>query len=141
MAASIFQVDERLALYWKNKAENSEFHSNSWGGFRGSRYSGVDEKQLHSLIWMVITTQEQITLQEIVNALERHNFHYSRSWVSRLLKRWRWSFKIPAVTQTQKYTISNLEYYAEFCLWLNEVDLAKVKFLDEVHFDARSKFI
>lgn len=139
-ASSVFQVDRTLALYWQCKFEDSDFRPNNWGGYRGSKYTEADETILQSVIWNVITTQEQTNLQELVNALARYNFVYSRTWVSRLLKKWRWSFKIPGVTQAQKYSIANLEYYAEFCHWLNEVDLTKVKFMDEVHFDARSKY-
>jgi hypothetical protein len=34
-----------------------------------------------------------------------------------------WSFKIPAVTQHEKYMLSNLEYYVDFGFWLSNVDL------------------
>jgi len=58
----------------------------------------------------------------------------SQTTTKRLLKIWKWSWKVPAYVQTHKYSISNLTYYGYYILFLKRVDLNKVKFVDESHF-------
>jgi hypothetical protein len=129
-----------LAKYWCEKVSNPNFHaSNGCGGNRGTKFSALEMHEVSTVVWNTINSQNQVTLQEIVSAVKNNGFRVTRMWVSRLLKKWRWSFKIPAVTQREKYTLSNLEYYVDFCSWLSNVDWKRVKFVDELHFDSRSK--
>jgi hypothetical protein len=140
LTAEVFQVDFALAKYWCEKVFNLNFRAfNGWGGNKGTKFSTLKMHEVSTVVWNTINSQNQVTLQEIVSVVRNNGFGVTRMWVSRLLKKWRWSFKIPAVTQREKYALSNLEYYVDFCSWLSNVDLKRVKFVDELHFDSRSK--
>lgn len=104
-----------LAKYWKKKVQDAQFHAGDWGGPRWSKYPGA-QLEIKEIVWNFINTDnQQPTLREIKIHLEEHGYELSRSTISRLLQGWRWSFKIPTVTQGEKYTLSNMEYYVQFC--------------------------
>jgi len=63
----------------------------------------------------------------------------SDMWVSRVFKRWRWSFKKASYQQLQKYTNENIEYYKTFLEALQDIPWIKLKFADEGHFKSKSE--
>lgn len=89
----------------------------------------------------LLLDNQQPNLLEISNELCQRGYPYSRSAISRLLKKWRWSFKIPTVFQRMKYTDVNTRYYNDYLRWYLDTDPVRIKFVDEVHFDRRGKFI
>ena len=126
-----------MCYYWAKKVEDPTFCSENWGGARNSKYEGLEDV-IQNLIWNFITAQPQCTLKEVCLYLNSLEINYTHSNLSKLFKRWRWSFKIPTVQQIEKYTFDNLEYYLQFCeRLLTTPDLRRVKFLDEVHFDSK----
>ena len=138
-AAKHWGVDYSLASYWQKKVEDEDFHACEWGGNRAAKYPGR-EQDIKQIIWNYLKLNQQPTLEEIKIHLFNNNYSLSRASISRLLATWRWSYKIPTITQMQKYTLDNLEYYVLFCHWLGTSDLKKLKFVDEVHFDPRGMF-
>ncbi len=51
----------------------------------------------------------------------------------RILKKIRWSWRVPSRFQTYKYTFSNLFYYCEFLKAVQDIPMQKLKFIDEGH--------
>ena len=39
-----------------------------------------------------------------------------------------------------KFSKDNIEYYANFAVWIQDIDLNRLKFLDESHFELRRMF-
>lgn len=118
------------------KVQDPDFHSGSWGGDRSSKYPH-EQDRIWEIVWSFIKNVPQAKLEDIQEFLKGQRYYLSRMSISRLLKKWRWSFKIPCVRQVHKYTYSNIDYYMQFCIWLSCVDLRKVKTVDEVHFDRK----
>ena len=133
-------VDYHTVKYWKMKFENPLFRSDPWGGAGRQGYSPADFNQIRRIIGVLLLENQQPNLLEISTELRRRGFPYSRSSISRLLKKWRWSFKIPTVFQRMKYTEDNILYYNEFLEWFVRTDPIRIKFVDEVHFDKRGKY-
>ena len=131
-------VSYGLAYYWRKKFLNPHFRESSWCGDRTSKYPLL-KNHLRSWIWNFLKKNPASSLNEIKNFLNELGVQYSRSTISRLLKMWRWSFKVPSSVQKEKFTIRNMTYYIKFCRWLKLADLTNVKFIDEVHFDPRGK--
>jgi len=125
------------ASYWRKKVENPTIHNDSWGGRGRVGYSPEDRLRMKEIVCRYLLSNPQPNLLEIVAQLRENGYPYSRASVSGLLKSWRWSFKIPTVFQKQKFTPGNLNYYNQFVEWLEVVNLASLKFVDEVHFDRR----
>jgi transposase len=125
-----------LVEYWSRKASNPTFRDAPWGGNR-SADGGLSSLVARELIWELLQTNNQPTLRELSEHLREAGVHYQRSSVSVLLKKWRWSFKIPTVEQIHKYTPTNVQRYIDVCQWYSVADLHRLKFVDEVHFDPR----
>lgn len=138
-AANLWQVPYSEASYWLLKTSNHEFHPLSWGGVRVEKYPGK-KLTIQALVWELIKSTPQSNLLEMKTHLQKFGYELSRATICNYLRSWRWSCKIPTITQIQKYSFNNLLYYVDFCRWLNFVDLRSVKFCDEVHFDSRSMF-
>jgi hypothetical protein len=51
----------------------------------------------------------------------------------------RW--KVPESKQRNKYTMKNMQYYLSFLLWIRQQDPARIKFLDECHFQAKGAIL
>lgn len=58
-------------------------------------------------------------------------FDLKVEYIRSIFRHWRWSWKKPSRSQLEKYTDSNVEHYINFVLWVKEVPLEKLKFLDE----------
>jgi len=137
-AARTFNEKEHVAYYWKKKVIDPDFHPNQWGGVHTVLPYDVEEAE--SLAWHFIQNNRQVQLRDIQIHLDQHGIQVSRATVSRMLTKWRWSFKIPSIMQKQKYSLENLTYYVDFCRWFGTrtfAQLRKLKFIDEVHFKTR----
>ena len=64
------------------------------------------------LIWVYLQKDNQPSLQELSVYLGTFGITYCKSSISTMLKQWRWSFKIPSVVQSSKYTPLNVQYYS-----------------------------
>jgi len=61
--------------------------------------------------------------------------YYSLCYV---LKKLRWSWRVPTRFQTYKYTFSNMFYYCEYLEAIQSIPLEKLKFADESHIVSRN---
>lgn len=67
--------------------------------------------------------------------LKNVGYDLEESYIRRIFKSWRWSWKKPIRKQFHKYSSSNLRYYGDFLSFiLGFPDWTKLKFIDEVHF-------
>ena len=132
-------VSYSSAVYWRRKVEDPNFHSADWGGTGRKGYVADDRYDMKVIVCRYLVENSAPNLAELAEELGKNGFPYSRSSVSRLLQRWRWTFKIPTVFQRLKYTPTNMQYYNYFVQWLETADLARLKFVDEVPFDRRGK--
>jgi len=55
-------------------------------------------------------------------------------YVSRLFKKWRWSYKTPERKQILKYTKENISYYGTYITTAYCIPWDRLKFMDEGHF-------
>jgi len=57
--------------------------------------------------------------------------------MSRILKAWGWSWKIPCRVQIYKFKPENIEYYIDFVEWIQDKPWDKLKYCDESHIMGR----
>ena len=89
---------------------------------------------LHTQCYM----QYRQTLYSISNQLSlRFQQRISRSWVSRMYKRWRWSFKNVSHKHLRKYLWPNLLRYSRYLVQIRGIQQARIKFMDEASFSSR----
>jgi hypothetical protein len=58
--------------------------------------------------------------------------------IQKLFRSWNWSWKIPTEFQISKYSPENMLRYYNYLYWLHHTPWRQIKFLDEVHFQAKS---
>jgi hypothetical protein len=69
-----------------------------------------------------------------------HAFDVNTTFISRIFKSWRWSFKSASPEQQLlKYTQANIEYYIEFVNSIQSIPWRNLKFLDESHFKSKGR--
>lgn len=61
----------------------------------------------------------------------------SSSYVARIFRNWRWSWKKPSTQQIQKFTTENIEYYSQWVVLIPTLPFHRLKFCDEAHFVSR----
>jgi len=111
------------------------FHPNNWGGPRSKEVFAKEELPLVFIEFLeFIQKNPNSGLIDVRNHFQiTYNREISKTATSRLLKSWRWSWKVPSHVQIAKFSPQNMEYYYHFVNWLLEQDQTKLKFLDESH--------
>jgi hypothetical protein len=61
----------------------------------------------------------------------------SRSWLSRMFRRWRWSFKKISHKHIRKFTPQNIQYYGLYLINIRTIPMHNIKYIDESSFDSR----
>ncbi len=80
------------------------------------------------------------TLYELASQLSsRFGVSISRSWVCRMFKRWRWTFKNVSQKHTNKFHWNNIRTYGHFLVHVRNVPMVRIKYCDEASFASRSK--
>lgn len=69
--------------------------------------------------------------------LDRLHVRCSHSWLSRMLKRWRWSFKNVNPRHILKFTPRNIIYYGHYLIRIRNIPPTRIKFMDEASFSSR----
>jgi len=140
LAARTFVKSRQLVYYWKKKLLNKNFHSNSHGGTPNLKWNGDVRTNLLAHIWLFIQQRPDSSLREIQNEVaERFPDHPTPSlaWLSRLFKRWCWSFKVPdRRAQLNKFTIENIHRYVHFVAAIHSIDPLRMKFIDEANYSS-----
>jgi hypothetical protein len=82
------------------------------------------------------------TLYDISSQLSsRFGCAINRSWVCRMYKRWRWSFKNTNYKHIHKYQWANIHLYGHYLVYTRSLQMMRIKFMDEASFSSRSQFI
>jgi hypothetical protein len=80
------------------------------------------------------------TLYELASQLSsRFGVSISRSWVCRMFRRWRWTFKDVSQKHTNKFHWNNIRAYGHFLVHVRNVPMVRIKYCDEASFASRSK--
>lgn len=82
------------------------------------------------------------TLYELSRHLsQRFGAPISRDWISRMFKRWRWSFKKISHKHIRKFLWPNIYYYAHYLVHVQNMQMGRIKFVDEASFSSRGEHI
>jgi transposase len=132
-----FGVSTGLAYYWKKKAAfGSAFHGLKHGGIRKQKFTPTRFQEISSFIWCMISFNPFYSFSDIrTKVREVFQQQLSFSWLSRLMKSWRWSVKTASWKQLHKFRLDNLVYYCDFVHWIQNLPRwNNVKVFDECHF-------
>lgn len=69
----------------------------------------------------------------------RFRCHITRTWVCRMYKRWRWTFKNTSQKHIHKFMWANLVLYGRYLVYIRNIQQGRIKFMDEASFSSRSK--
>jgi len=72
--------------------------------------------------------------------LSENGINVNRMFISRILRSWRWSWKIPVRFHLYKYTKDNIDRYMHWVHWIQDIPWDRLKFLDEAHFIGRKLY-
>jgi hypothetical protein len=61
----------------------------------------------------------------------------SSTFILRIFKEWKWSFKKTSKKQIYKYSTKNIIRYFNFIKKIQTLDMHKLKYLDESHFESK----
>lgn len=160
-ASLVLRASTNKTRYWARKVLDPLFRPGRHGGVR----TGFDRRKEHEVCVAIREIIEQCPTkgyQLIVDDVYRKTGHIvSRTYVATVLAicdftcvqdlnlhppcrlqtlthlsitcRW----KVPETKQINKYAIINMKLYATFLNWLLTVDMRRVKFLDESHFQTK----
>lgn len=83
----------------------------------------------------LVKTDPLVHLSDVTQYLQYVFERPVHDWTtSRLLKKLGWSWKVPVRFQLRKYTTRNLERYLHYMTAIQQVNPARLRFLDEAHF-------
>ncbi len=140
--AYLLKMPKSTVCYWKKKLLNPLFHPKKWGGHRWSKFNFVDTIFIRLYLWILVEEDPSLTLQEYASQISAVGFSVSRNYIRRIFRSWKWSWKVPIYKQIAKYTIENISYYGNYLSWiLNLPSWLNIKYLDEVHFKNKGKYI
>jgi len=115
-------VDRSQVSYWTEKKSDPTYHNDTWGGQRSKEIFSPEERPMDVQLFFQTNFNRSI----------------SRSSTSRLLKSWRWSWKVPSHVQINKFSQENMEYYYHYVNWVLSQNPEKLKFVDESHIVPKS---
>lgn len=95
----LLQGSRQRLYYWKQKAVKPSIHSKGWGGRRYVKYTEEQEALISDVICKQMVSQPCSTIKDYLAVLNDHNFVVGRTWLARLFKSWRWSWKKPLFQQ------------------------------------------
>jgi len=135
-AARVFDLPTHVVSYWKKKAQNPHYRSNSHGGARNVLFKPHERLVAEQILILSATSDPTRKISDYVNLLKDCGFPVGREWVRLIFKKFGYSWKLPRYKQIQKFTAENMEYYLAFLFWITKQDVSKFKYMDEVHFGA-----
>jgi transposase len=129
--------------YWARKVSDETFHPADRGGRRPREgwpvWEGERFETLQRIVRAIFDEYPNISFAELVS-LTSELWDEATEWgVRRVLKKWNWSWKVPATVQLNKFTGKNLRRYIKYMETRSTIPDFKVLYLDESHFDSRSK--
>eukprot|EP01129_Flabellula_baltica_P007609 TRINITY_DN297_c0_g1_i1.p1 TRINITY_DN297_c0_g1~~TRINITY_DN297_c0_g1_i1.p1 ORF type:complete len:311 (+),score=42.82 TRINITY_DN297_c0_g1_i1:1351-2283(+) len=136
-------MSHQTVSYWKRKWSDQYFHPEPWGGTRESRFTLDQETSLlvEEFIYDAVTMLQSeigITINDLVVLINGMlGVTVSSFWVKQTFYRWGWTWKKPQMVHKAKFSRRNEIKYNNHLNWMLEVDITRLKFLDESHFDYR----
>jgi len=136
-ACDTFKLSRKTCRYWKEKSLDPTLHPGKWGGTRNTRFPPVNDKVWSMVVWELVEQRPSATLKDCVQHLRQCGVSVSRSWVYRLLKRLKLTYKVIKYRAAKKYTPENMQYYFTYALAAQNLPLHRLKYCDETHFAAK----
>lgn len=136
-SALLFQISCSLAYYHKQKYLHPNFRNGTWGGRRHSLLTREQEKILADLIFSFAEKNPLTNITEFRHLCITSGYVVSRSYLVRLFAKWKWSWKKPSYIQINKYSKTNIRYYAIFISEIINIPWAKIKYADESSFKSK----
>lgn len=134
--AEYFGIDTRVVRNWKRKVFSGTILTQH-GGYRWARFSPTEKINIQQLMFTFITEQEgMVSRSDIQQYLHKEGIDVSKTYITRVLQSWNWSFKVPTRVNIQKFTLENIEYYFNYYAWSKQQEFSKLKFCDESHFNS-----
>ncbi len=134
-----FDVNKWFVDYWRKKFLKSAIWFGNWGGTRKTKFILSEQASLEAILFLVVQQYPLATLNEFTVYLKEYDFDVNRMFLSRIFKKWRWSFKRPSVKQWHKYKPENLIYYSKYVHAIKDIPWCKLKYFDETHCRPRGK--
>jgi len=120
-------------FYWTKKVLNPKWHCMHHGGHQNPRIWPSEEKDLNQNILRYLKADPEANLTKVTNFVST----YLRRHISKVLKKLGWSWRIPCHFQIMKYTMLNMAKYLDYISSVKNLDITKIKFLDESHIISR----
>jgi len=142
--SQLFGVSRGFTRYWKRKYIDRSYHPKPNGGPKTFKFDFYTRNLIEELIWILVCEDPTNVLNYyVVKARKILNVDINNQYVSRIFKRWGWSWKIIDIRKIEKYTPKNIFKYYIHALCMSSLPLSKLKFLDESGFqlkDIRRKY-
>ncbi len=120
--------------YWCHKYKDPTFHNKAIGGDTKSVIKNwelsIVNQEIFKYLQLNNTAREVQLRKHMENLLDRNIGYFA---LKRILKKLRWSWRVPTKFQIFKYTPTNLMYYLEYLIAIQDVPLQNLKFADEAH--------
>jgi hypothetical protein len=123
--------------YQERKITHPHEHPLTHGGRRNALMTLEEQHVVDEALAREVTRNGQQTAKELAKSL---NIGVNAMWVHKALKRLSLTHKTVEYHDKNKYTMANLRYYWRFCTRIHTVPLFLLKYMDESHFSARSKY-
>jgi len=125
--------------YWARRVKNGEVPKPRTY-ITPPKFTQIQQLEIEFAVESIVLEKKQlISVAEIVKyvtattQLDVNAYH-----IKKLFLRWDWSFKKPVRMSKRKFTKKNIARYMQYAIWIQDIPIAKTKFLDESHFEIRS---
>lgn len=140
-AMRFFSVGKSKVYYWmKRVAELKEKPLQKHGGKRYEYFSTEDCFIIDLCVYSFLEKNCSVTRDTIRNFLQSIGYEVTLMHITRLGKRWKYSFKKPSTISINKFTSENMLRYGQYMNWVETKDFGHLKFLDESSFNAKRMF-
>lgn len=109
-SANLLGTSPGRAHYWTKKFLNPAWHAGAHGGLRRSTFKPEELELVSLALLRLLKERPLLSLKDLVNEISRiFQRCVTRQVLQRILKQMRWSWRIPAYVQINKFKITNLE--------------------------------
>lgn len=133
--ARLLGVHPFKVSYWVKKFRDPTFHSNPHGGVRSvTKFPEHQNDNLMKLVMFLLFEKPTLNLNQLrVEMMRRLGYSFSKSVLSKFLRKNHWTWRIPTRIQLHKYSIANKKNYAHYISSIMQVPVEKIKYMDEAH--------
>eukprot|EP01113_Clastostelium_recurvatum_P042754 TRINITY_DN6955_c0_g1_i1.p1 TRINITY_DN6955_c0_g1~~TRINITY_DN6955_c0_g1_i1.p1 ORF type:complete len:271 (+),score=41.16 TRINITY_DN6955_c0_g1_i1:339-1151(+) len=89
------------------------------------------------MVWLYLQSHPTAIIADYVHHLYRFGLIVSPSFISRLFRRWSFSFKTPEYRMIYKYSWENLSYYFTYLVEISRIPQAHIHYLDEASYNPK----